>query len=277
MMAELYIKRLLEYLEEDAYPEDVTSKLLEGIKAKGVIKSRDEGILAGLRFMAPFLSHLGFEVVVYKRDGDMIHRGDVIMEVVGDAGRLLAVERLTLNLLSRLSGIATITNTMVRLARSVNPSVRVAGTRKTTPGLRAFEKYAIEIGGGDPHRFNLADAVLIKDNHIAIYGNLEKLVRLVKERVSFTKKVEVEVSTYEDALRAYRAGADALLLDNMKPDEILPIVNELKGKILLEASGGITPDNVVEYAKTGVDILSSGYITHSARSLDITMDAERIT
>lgn len=276
-MAELYIKRLLEYLEEDAYPEDVTSKLLEGIKAKGVIKSRDEGILAGLRFMAPFLSHLGFEVVVYKRDGDMIHRGDVIMEVVGDAGRLLAVERLTLNLLSRLSGIATITNTMVRLARSVNPSVRVAGTRKTTPGLRAFEKYAIEIGGGDPHRFNLADAVLIKDNHIAIYGNLEKLVRLVKERVSFTKKVEVEVSTYEDALRAYRAGADALLLDNMKPDEILPIVNELKGKILLEASGGITPDNVVEYAKTGVDILSSGYITHSARSLDITMDAERIT
>lgn len=275
MIAELYIRRLLEYLEEDAYPEDATSKLLEGIKARGIIKSRDEGVLAGLRFIAPFLRYLGFEVVVYKRDGDMIHKGDAIMEVVGDAGKLLAVERLTLNLLSRLSGIATITNTMVRLARSVNPSVRVAGTRKTTPGLRAFEKYAIEIGGGDPHRFNLADAVLIKDNHIAIYGDLEKLVRLIKERVSFTKKVQVEVSTYEDALRAYRAGADALLLDNMKPDEIVPIVNELKGKVLLEASGGITPDNVVEYAKTGVDILSSGYITHSVRSLDLTMDAER--
>ncbi len=184
---------------------------------------------------------------------------------------------MTLNLLSRLSGIATATNTMVRLARSVNPTVRIAGTRKTTPGFRVFEKYAIEIGGGDPHRFNLADAVLIKDNHIAVYGgDLEGLIKLIKERTSFTKKVEVEVSTYEDAIRAYRAGTDAILLDNMKPSDIVPIVRELKGKVILEASGGITPDNVVEYARTGVDIISSGYITHSAKSLDLTMDAERV-
>ncbi len=274
MIEELYISRLLNYLEEDAYPEDVTSRFLEGIRARGVVKSRDEGIIAGLRFIVPFLKYLGLEVIAHKRDGEAIHRGDAIIEVVGDASRLLAVERLTLNLLSRLSGIATATGTMVKLARSINPMVRVAGTRKTTPGFRAFEKYAIEVGGGDPHRFNLADAVLIKDNHIAIYGNLERLIRLVKEGTSFMRKVEVEVSTYEDAIRAYRAGADAILLDNMRPSDIAPIVGELKGRVILEASGGITLDNVVEYARTGVDIISSGYITHSSRALDLTMDAE---
>ncbi|BDR90975.1 carboxylating nicotinate-nucleotide diphosphorylase [Vulcanisaeta souniana] len=276
MIEELYVNRFLNYLEEDAYPEDITSRFLEGIRARGIIKSRDEGIIAGLRFMIPFLKYLGFEVITYKHDSDVIRKGDVIMEIIGDGGRLLAVERLTLNLLSRLSGIATATNTMVRLARSVNPTVRIAGTRKTTPGFRAFEKYAIEIGGGDPHRFNLADAVLIKDNHIAVYGDLEGLIKLIKGRTSFTKKVEVEVSTYEDAIRAYRAGADAILLDNMRPSDIVPVVRELKGRVILEASGGITPDNVIEYARTGIDVISSGYITHSARSLDLTMDAERI-
>ncbi len=204
MIEELYINKLLNYLEEDAYPEDITSRFLEGIRARGIIKSRDEGIIAGLRFIIPFLKYLGFDVIVHKRDGEALRKGDIIMEIIGDASKLLTVERLTLNFLSRLSGIATATSTMVRLARSVNPAVRIAGTRKTTPGFRAFEKYAIEVGGGDPHRFNLADAVLIKDNHVLIYGDLEKLIRLIKEGgASFTKKVEVEVSTYEDAIKAY--------------------------------------------------------------------------
>ncbi|MEM3939523.1 MAG: carboxylating nicotinate-nucleotide diphosphorylase, partial [Saccharolobus sp.] len=152
----------------------------------------------------------------------------------------------------------------------------IAGTRKTTPGFRVFEKYAIEVGGGDPHRYNLSDAVLIKDNHITLYGNLEELIKKIRESVSFTKLIEVEVSTYEDAIKAYKAGANAILLDNMSPYEIIPIVNELKGKILIEASGGITPDNVVEYAKTNVDIISSGYITHSSKALDFSLDVEKI-
>ncbi|MGC9170329.1 MAG: carboxylating nicotinate-nucleotide diphosphorylase [Thermoproteus sp.] len=275
-MIELYLNKLMGYLEEDVYPEDVTSKFLSGIRARGFVRSKDNGVLAGLKFVEPFLRRLGFEVRALKRDGDEVGRGDVVIEVEGDAADMLSAERLVLNFLSRLSGIATATSLMVRLARSVNPSVRIAGTRKTTPGFRIFEKYAIEVGGGDPHRFNLADAVLIKDNHIAVFGDLERLVKLVKERTSFTKKVEVEVSTYEDALRAFRAGADAILLDNMKPAEIVQIVNELKGKVLLEASGGIDPSNVVDYARTGVDVISSGYITHSARALDLSMDAERI-
>nr|MCL7344977.1 carboxylating nicotinate-nucleotide diphosphorylase [Candidatus Aramenus sulfurataquae] len=222
----------------------------------------------------PFLDYLGFKVEQYKRDGESVSYKDVLLVFQGKADELLSVERLTLNLLGKLSGITTATATMVRLAREVNPSVKIAGTRKTTPGLRLFEKYAIEVGGGDPHRFNLADAVLIKDNHLALLGSIEEAVRRAKA-ISFTKKVEVEVSSYEDALRAYKAGADAILVDNLKPDEIVPIVNELKGKLIIEASGRITPENVKDYARTGVDVISSGYITHSARSLDFSMDVER--
>ncbi|MEM3371655.1 MAG: carboxylating nicotinate-nucleotide diphosphorylase [Candidatus Korarchaeum sp.] len=277
MIEELYIKRLLEFLEEDAFPEDLTSGSLIGIRGRGLIFCKDEGmgVLAGVRFIKPFLDYLGFEVSVNKHDGELVGRGDLILTLVGPADRLLAVERLILNLIARLSGVATATNLMVRLAKSVDPNIRIAGTRKTTPGLRAFEKYAIEVGGGDPHRFNLADAVLIKDNHIAIYGDLESLIKTVKSKISFTKKVQVEVSTYEDAIRAYRAGADALLLDNMKLRDIEQVTSELKGKLIIEVSGGVTPSNVVEYARTGVDVISSGYITHSARWLDFSMDAER--
>ncbi|EWG07946.1 MAG: nicotinate-nucleotide pyrophosphorylase [Candidatus Aramenus sulfurataquae] len=274
MIKQLFVERLLDFLKEDAYPEDVTSRIVSGINARGIAFSKDSGVLSGNYFLVPFLDYLGFKVEQYKRDGESVSYKDVLLVFQGKADELLSVERLTLNLLGKLSGITTATATMVRLAREVNPSVKIAGTRKTTPGLRLFEKYAIEVGGGDPHRFNLADAVLIKDNHLALLGSIEEAVRRAKA-ISFTKKVEVEVSSYEDALRAYKAGADAILVDNLKPDEIVPIVNELKGKLIIEASGRITPENVKDYARTGVDVISSGYITHSARSLDFSMDVER--
>ncbi|QXJ35970.1 carboxylating nicotinate-nucleotide diphosphorylase [Saccharolobus shibatae] len=275
MIEWIYVKRLLDYLEEDVMPEDITTKFLEGIKARGVVKCKDSGILAGNRFVIPFLNYLGFSNINGEKDGSEVNKNDVVLIFEGNAD-VLTVERLILNFLGKLSGIATITNLMVKRAREVNPNVRISGTRKTTPGFRLFEKYAIEVGGGDPHRYNLSDAVLIKDNHIALYGNIEELIKRVKSSVSFTKIIEVEVSSYEDAIRAYKAGADAILLDNMKPYEILPIVNELKGKVILEVSGGVTPDNVVDYAKTGVDVISSGYITHSSRSLDFSLDVEKI-
>ncbi|MBW9141165.1 MAG: carboxylating nicotinate-nucleotide diphosphorylase [Candidatus Aramenus sp.] len=274
MIKQLFVVRLLDFLKEDAYPEDVTSRIVSGMNARGIAFSKDSGVLSGNYFLVPFLEYLGFKVEQYKRDGESVSYKDVLLVFQGKADELLSVERLALNLLGKLSGITTATATMVRLAREVNPSVKIAGTRKTTPGLRLFEKYAIEVGGGDPHRFNLADAVLIKDNHLALLGSIEEAVRRAKA-ISFTKKVEVEVSSYEDALRAYKAGADAILVDNLKPDEIVPIVNELKGKLIIEASGRITPENVKDYARTGVDVISSGYITHSARSLDFSMDVER--
>lgn len=271
----IYVKRLLDYLEEDVMPEDITTKFLEGIRARGIVRCKDSGILAGNRFIVPFLKYLGFSNINGEKDGREVKKGDIVLNFEGDAD-ILTVERLILNFLGKLSGIATITNLMVKKAKEVNPYVRIAGTRKTTPGFRLFEKYAIEVGGGDPHRYNLSDAVLIKDNHITLYGNLEELIKRVKFSVSFTKIIEVEVSSYEDAIRAFKAGADVILLDNMKPYEILPIVNELKSKVLLEASGGITPDNVIDYAKTGVDVISSGYITHRYRSLDFSLDVEKI-
>ncbi|MCI2413670.1 MAG: carboxylating nicotinate-nucleotide diphosphorylase [Candidatus Aramenus sp.] len=274
MIKQLFVERLLDFLKEDAYPEDVTSRIVSGINARGIAFSKDTGVLSGNYFLVPFLEYLGFKVEQSRRDGESVSYKDVLLVFQGKADELLSVERLVLNLLGKLSGITTATATMVRLAREVNPSVKIAGTRKTTPGLRLFEKYAIEVGGGDPHRFNLADAVLIKDNHLALLESVEEAVRRAKA-ISFTKKVEVEVSSYEDALRAYKAGADAILVDNLKPVEIVPIVNELKGKLIIEASGRITPENVKDYARTGVDVISSGYITHSARSLDFSMDVER--
>ena len=194
------------------------------IKAKGYVVCKDSGILAGNKFILPFLRFLNFEVKYYINDGKGISKGDKILIFEGDASKLLSVERFILNFLARLFGIATITNIMVKKAKEVNLNVRIAGTRKTTPGFRVFEKYAIEVGGGDPHRYNLSDAVLIKDNHITLYGNLEELIKKIRESVSFTKLIEVEVSTYEDAIKAYKAGANAILLDNMRPYEIIPIV-----------------------------------------------------
>lgn len=235
-------------------------------------KNREDFVLAGLKFIIPFLERLGVKVVKSLNDGEIVKYGDVIAEYEGESYTILSSERIILNLLGRLSGIATVTRKMVELARSVNPSVIIAGTRKTTPGLRIFEKYAIEVGGGDPHRFNLSDAILIKDNHIRIAGGVEDAIKAVKSKVSFTKKIEVEVTSFEDALKAYRMGVDIILLDNMSPKDISTVVKELKGKVLLEASGGISPDNVIEYAKTGVDIISSGFLTHSVKSVDVSLD-----
>jgi nicotinate-nucleotide pyrophosphorylase (carboxylating) len=276
MIEQIIIDKLMNFLKEDAYPEDITSKIVSGEKARGIIFSKDEGILSGTVFIIPFLKYVGLKVLESMKDGMEVKRGDKIMIVEGDAETLLSVERLSLNLLGKLSGISTATQQMVKVAREVNSEVKIAGTRKTTPGLRIFEKYAIEVGGGDPHRFNLSDAVLIKDNHLAIIGNIEEAIKRAKRIASFTKKIEIEVSSLSDAISAYKAGADAILIDNLSPNEIIPIVNELKGKIILEASGRITPENVKDYAKTGVDIISSGYITHSSRSLDFSMDVLRI-
>jgi nicotinate-nucleotide pyrophosphorylase (carboxylating) len=210
-------------------------------------------------------------------DGSLFRKGDIIITLEGDAETILAIERLSLNLLSRLSAIATTTKKMVESAREVNPNVIIAGTRKTTPGLRIFEKYAIEIGGVDPHRYNLSDMVLIEDNHISLIGSVREAVTLAKKITSFTKKIEVEVSDLKSALEAYEAGADAILLDNMSPKEVEEIVSLLKDKVILEASGRITPENVKDYAKTGVDIISSGYLTHSVKALDLSLDVERIS
>jgi len=177
----------------------------------------------------------------------------------------------------RMSGISTVTSKLVKEVKKVNKDVIIAGTRKTTPGLQFLEKEAIKVGGGDTHRFRLDDCILIKDNHIAIVGSVKTAVELAKEYVSFTKKIEVEVESTKDALEAVITGADIVMLDNMNPTEVMNVLNSLENKnlrdkILIEVSGGITPDNIIDYAETGVDVISTGYITHSARSLDMSLE-----
>lgn len=277
MLDAFVVEKIFSFLREDAYPDDVTGKFVSGIKTSASVVMKEDGVLSGVKMVTPFLRHVGLEVIHGKLDGSLVKRGDTVLEFRGDGEMVLAVERTILNLLSRMSGIASVTRRMVEKAREANPHVRIAGTRKTTPGLRDFEKYAIETGGGDPHRMGLFDAVLIKDNHIALLGGVVESIRTIKKSTSFTKKIEIEVSSLDDAVLAYGEGVDAILLDNMSPEEVRRVVERLGGKVILEASGNINPDNVKEYASTGVDVISSGFITHSFRSLDISLDVSRYT
>jgi nicotinate-nucleotide pyrophosphorylase (carboxylating) len=194
----------------------------------------------------------------------------VLMEVSGSARSILIAERVALNFLQRLSGIATRTAKFVELVRYYN--AKIVDTRKTTPGLRALEKYAVVVGGGRNHRFGLFDAVLIKDNHIEIAGGVKKAIMAARHQIPHTMRVEVEVETLEQIDEALEVKADIIMLDNMTPDVMREAVEKIAGKALIEASGGVTEETVVDIAKTGVDYISIGALTHSIRSLDISLD-----
>jgi len=265
------------YLLEDTFPADVTSAIIPENKivvAKMISKSK--GIVAGIKVIKHLLERKGLSVELHKNDGEEITPGDTILTIRGPARLVLTLERTVLNIVMRMSGIATQTRMLVEMVHKINPAVRIAATRKTTPGFRYFEKMAVEIGGGDTHRFNLADMVLIKDNHIKILGGIENALSVAKSSVSFSKKVEIEVRTKEEAITAAKCGADIIMLDNFSPEQIRETLAELKrldlrNHVIIEASGGITPQNIEEYAKTGVDVISLGYLTHSVKSLDISL------
>lgn len=270
------IREIIRMVYQDIGFEDITTKALitpdKLINAK--IISREKGILSGVDLVNDIFQEFSINTIIKKHDGEKVVKDDIIMEIEGDASTILSIERTVLNILMRMSGISTIT---ANLIKTVNNDVIIAGTRKTTPGLQFLEKEAIRVGGGDTHRFRLDDCVLIKDNHIAIVGGVKKAVEKAKNYVSFTKKVEIEVENINDALEAAIAGADIIMLDNMNPDEIKNVLKALKNKglrdnILIEISGGINPDNIRNYMKTGVDIISTGYITHSAKSLDMSLE-----
>jgi len=264
-------KKLLEYLEEDLATGNALRIPDKAIRAE--IVSKDEGVVAGVEVLRILFDLVGVDAVAEVEDGSKVRRGDVVIRVDGNAKEIFEVERTALNILMRMSGIATTVAKMVEKARRVNPNVIIAGTRKTTPGFRLFEKMAIEIGGGDPHRYSLGDCVIVKRNLIRIFG-LEKAIEFAK--TSFTKKVEVEVKTVDEAVKVAEMNVDIIMFDNMSVEEVESAVRELekrslRDRVLLEASGGITPDNVECYAKTGVDVISSGYITHSSKWLDFSL------
>ena len=270
---------LKQMVYEDIGFEDITSNALipEDLETKGIIISKENGIISGINVISDLFNEFKIESSVKKHDGDRVKVNDIIMEIKGNARTILGLERTTLNFLMRMSGIATLTFNTLQKIRKTNKNIILAGTRKTTPGLQIFEKNAVKIGGGDTHRFRLDDSVLIKDNHIAIVGGIGEAVAMAKKNVSFTKKIEIEVESEKEAIEAAKSGADIVMLDNMSPQKIEKVISVLKSKnlrdnILIEVSGGINPENIIEYAKTSADIISTGYITHSARSLDLSLE-----
>lgn len=266
---------------EDIGVEDITTNSIikKNMKASAKILAREEGIIAGVRIAEEIFKDFNLECITYKDDGEKVAKDECVMRIKGNARKILTLERSVLNIMMRMSGIATITNKIVNKVKSVNPKVIVACTRKTTPGMQWLEKLAVKIGGGDTHRFRLDDCAMIKDNHLALVG-LEKAMKMLKKKVSFTKKIEVEVENINDAILAAKLGADIILLDNMSPKEIKMVINELKkrnlrNKVILEASGNIKPNIVQDYARTGVDVISLGFITHSAPALDLSLEIEK--
>ena len=265
------------FLEEDIGSGDVTSEAIipKDVTARGRIICKEQCVLAGVAEASEVFEDLGAKVVMKSRDGTRVKKGDIVLEVRGPARSLLAGERLALNIVMRMSGIATLTDSLVRRCRRINPKVKVAATRKTTPGFREFEKKAVVLGGGWSHRMGLYDAVLIKNNHIKIAGGIRQaLVRAKRKGVK--GKIEIEVETPEQAFEALELGADIIMLDNFSPEAAKKLAKELKrlrSRVVIEVSGGIRPDNIEKYAPAA-DIISLGWLTHSFKSIDFSMKVD---
>lgn len=261
-------------LEEDLGHGDITTLSLIPAEqaARGLFVAKTPGIVAGIKVSRAVFQYLDFETEfeVLKNDGDEITPGDIIAVAKGRTRTLLTGERTALNFLQRLSGIASKTRKMVNLIKY--SSAQLLDTRKTTPGLRVLEKYAVSVGGARNHRFGLYDGVMIKDNHIQAVGSIQRAVAAARQRVPHTVKIEVEVDTLVQLQEALEAGADIILLDNMDVYELIQAVEITQGRALLEASGGINEGNLAEVARTGVDFISMGALTHAASSLDISFD-----
>jgi nicotinate-nucleotide pyrophosphorylase (carboxylating) len=267
-------KALDNFLAEDIGKGDITSNLLPRKKITASIISRQEGIVAGIQYVKYIFVSRGCKVRILKKDGSKIKPNQKIMIISGFAHIILSCERTALNLLSRMSGIATQTNHLVNKISKVNPKVKLYSTRKTAPGLRLFDKDAVEIGGGNRHRMSLDDMIMIKDNHLAVS---DSVLELVQKACKKYRTVEVEVEGLNDAILAAKAGASIIMLDNRSPNEISKIINVLKklhlrDKVRIEASGGINSANIQSYARTGVDMISVGKITSSAPGLDLSLE-----
>lgn len=261
-------------LAEDAGRGDITTELIVPLHAlaRAKIVARKDGVVAGLVAVEPAfrLTDEACTVAASAPDGTSVAAGQEIAEVTGPARALLTAERAALNFLGHLSGIATITHSLVQAIKG--SKARITCTRKTTPGLRLLEKYAVRCGGGTNHRFDLADAILIKDNHIKAAGGLREAVEKARKRLPQLNEVEVEVDTLEQLELALGMGVRSVLLDNMTPDELRRAVEMTKGRAVLESSGGVTRENVRVIAESGVDFISAGAITHSAPALDVGLD-----
>jgi nicotinate-nucleotide pyrophosphorylase (carboxylating) len=257
---------------------DLTTELTipEDKTAVATIYARENAVLAGVEEIAAIAEFSGLTYEILAFEGNWVSPQDPVMRLKGNARTLLSIERVCLNIIQRMSGIATKTYKMVSSAREVNPSIKVACTRKTTPGFRFFEKRAVIVGGGDPHRYALDDMILIKNNHITVAGGVRAAVTVAREAVSFSKKISCEARTLQEVEEAIGAGADIILLDNFKPKDIGGVIEVLEHKglrkrVILEVSGGVNEENIRDYARHRIDVISSGALTHSYNAADFNM------
>ncbi len=266
-------KYILSALEEDISSEDVTTNAVmrEALQGEVDLICKQDGVIAGLPvFERTFkLLDSSTQVEFFCKDGDTVTKGQLLAKVYGDIRVLLSGERVALNYLQRMSGIATYTRNMVKLFEGTN--TKLLDTRKTTPNMRIFEKYAVRVGGGHNHRYNLSDGVLLKDNHIGAAGSVTKAVQMAKEYAPFVRKIEVEVETLDMVKEAVAAGADIIMLDNMTVDEMREAIRIIDGRAETECSGNVTKENVAQLTALGVNYISSGALTHSAPILDISL------
>ena len=260
-------------LEEDITSEDVSTNAVMPTKVQGTVDliAKEDGVIAGMDVYARVFKLLDedTEIEMLCHDGDEVREGDLMAKVTGDIRVLLSGERVALNYLQRMSGIATYTRSVAKLLEG--SGVTLLDTRKTTPNCRVFEKYAVRVGGGCNHRYNLSDGVLLKDNHIGAAGSITKAIQMAKAYAPFVRKIEIETETLEQVAEAVEAGADIIMLDNMTPEVMKQAVALIDGRAQTECSGNITKENIARICEIGVDFVSSGALTHSAPILDISM------
>ena len=266
-------KLIMQALEEDITSEDITTNAVMHERREGEVEliCKEDGVIAGLWVYERVFTLLdpSTKVTLFVKDGDEVKKGEKMGVVTGDIRVLLSGERTALNYLQRMSGIATYTRSVAKLLEGTK--TKLLDTRKTTPNMRIFEKYAVRVGGGYNHRYNLSDGVLLKDNHIGAAGSVSKAVELAKEYAPFVRKIEIEVENLDMVKEAVEAGADIIMLDNMTPDEMKEAVRIIDGRAETECSGNVTKENIARLTEIGVDYISSGALTHSAPILDISM------
>lgn len=266
-------KLIMQALEEDITSEDIStnSVMPDYQKGRADLICKQDGVIAGLGVFRRVFELLDdtaeFDMKV--KDGDVVKNGELLAVVTGDIRALLSGERTALNYLQRMSGIATYTNSIVKLLEGGKTTL--LDTRKTTPNMRIFEKYAVKVGGGSNHRYNLSDGVMLKDNHIGAAGSITKAVRMARDYVSFVHKIEVEVENLDMVREAVEAGADIIMLDNMGPEQMKEAVRIIDGRAKTECSGNVTKENIKNILDVGVDYVSSGALTHSAPIMDISL------
>ena len=267
-------KKLLRFLSEDIQRGDITSALLSNQKIKAKIISRERGVVAGVVFARNIFQLKGSTVRILTKDGSRLKQNQTVLQVSGNAKSILSCERTVLNLLSRMSGIATQTNYLVSQIKKHSKKTNLYSTRKTAPGLRYFDKEAVMVGGGRKHRMALDDMIMIKDNHLLLSNSMEDIIKKARKK---RRQVEVEVENQRDAILAAKYGATIVMLDNFSPAQIKKTITalqkeKLRNKVKLEASGGINSKNIGAYAKTGVDMISVGSITNSVKGLDLSLE-----